>query len=143
MEMKGKAIRNTKIDNVILRFLTPLPKTRLYEKLEKEGKLTCTSFPEDWIYYNLATITYRSEFGSASEFFNAYRKTLGLMFAPFGGLIKNYYIRRFFCTIIHVKSIKIAIDAHIFLAFCIVGEYKSKFWRVLFRLYKPKINFNM
>ena len=142
MAQRGLAIRNSNIDNAIMRFLTPLPKTNLYDRLEKEGRLIYTSFPEDWVYYNLTTITYKSDYGSTVDFYNAYRYTHGLMFAPFNGLIKDPFIYRFLRTIIMTRSIKTAIDSHVFLSFCIVGQYQSKFWKILFKIHKPKIKFN-
>ncbi len=37
--------------NVVL--LTPLPGTRLWEKMEAEGRIVADAFPEDWKYYTL------------------------------------------------------------------------------------------
>lgn len=34
-------------------FLTPLPGTRLWDKLEPAGRIPTTAFPEDWQYYTL------------------------------------------------------------------------------------------
>jgi radical SAM superfamily enzyme YgiQ (UPF0313 family) len=33
--------------------LTPLPGTRLWEKMESEGRIIADAFPEDWRYYTL------------------------------------------------------------------------------------------
>jgi radical SAM superfamily enzyme YgiQ (UPF0313 family) len=33
--------------------LTPLPGTRLWEKMESQGRITANSFPNDWKYYTL------------------------------------------------------------------------------------------
>ncbi|MCK9612265.1 MAG: cobalamin-dependent protein [Bacteroidales bacterium] len=142
MMQRGLSLRKTRIDNFILRFLTPLPKTRLYERLEQQGRLLYTSFPEDWIYYNLATITYKSDHGTTDDFYRAYQKTHELMFAPYKGLIKDPFKYKFFQTVILTKSIRIAIDSHVFLSFCIVGEYQSKFWKILFKFRRPKTKFN-
>jgi len=142
IRLKGQAIRKTKIDNAIMRFLTPLPKTKLYEKYEKEGRLLYTSFPGDWIYYNLATITYKTTHGTTKDFFDTYNKTLGEIYAPFKGLVRDNFIYRFLWSVWHTRSIKIAIDAHVFLSFCIVGQYQSKFWKILFKLRRPRTTFN-
>ena len=37
--------------NVLL--LTPLPGTRVWEKMESEGRIAANSFPEDWKYFTL------------------------------------------------------------------------------------------
>jgi len=41
------------VDIINVLFLTPLPGTRLWEKMEKEGRIAANSFPEDWKYYTL------------------------------------------------------------------------------------------
>jgi len=41
------------LDHLNTLFLTPLPGTRLWAQMEKEGRLECTQFPEDWKYYTL------------------------------------------------------------------------------------------
>ncbi len=40
-------------------YLTPLPGTRLFAQLEKEGRLLYVSFPEDWARYDMTTVTHR------------------------------------------------------------------------------------
>ena len=41
------------VDFLNLLFLTPLPGTRLWEKMESEGRIVANVFPEDWKYYTL------------------------------------------------------------------------------------------
>jgi radical SAM superfamily enzyme YgiQ (UPF0313 family) len=41
------------VDNLNAMFLTPLPGTRLWEKMKSEGRITNNRFPEDWKYYTL------------------------------------------------------------------------------------------
>jgi radical SAM superfamily enzyme YgiQ (UPF0313 family) len=41
------------VDNLNLMFLTPLPGTRLWDKMTKADRITLNSFPEDWKYYTL------------------------------------------------------------------------------------------
>jgi radical SAM superfamily enzyme YgiQ (UPF0313 family) len=41
------------LDFLNMLFLTPLPGTRLWEKMESEGRIIANSFPEDWKYYTL------------------------------------------------------------------------------------------
>jgi len=40
-------------------FLTPLPGTRLWEKMESEGRIAANGFPSDWRYYTLGYPTAR------------------------------------------------------------------------------------
>jgi radical SAM superfamily enzyme YgiQ (UPF0313 family) len=41
------------IDNVHVLFLTPLPGTRLWDRIKAEGRLVLDDFPRDWRYYTL------------------------------------------------------------------------------------------
>ncbi|MFA4947900.1 MAG: radical SAM protein [Candidatus Krumholzibacteriia bacterium] len=41
------------IDNLNALFLTPLPGTRLWDKMKSEDRIPLNSFPEDWKYYTL------------------------------------------------------------------------------------------
>jgi radical SAM superfamily enzyme YgiQ (UPF0313 family) len=41
------------VDNVNVLFLTPLPGTRLWDKMKAEGRITLNTFPHDWQYYTL------------------------------------------------------------------------------------------
>jgi radical SAM superfamily enzyme YgiQ (UPF0313 family) len=40
-------------------FLTPLPGTRLFERLQSEGRLLYTDFPRDWERYDMGEAVYR------------------------------------------------------------------------------------
>ena len=41
------------VDSVNVLFLTPLPGTRLWDKIKTEGRLVLDDFPRDWRYYTL------------------------------------------------------------------------------------------
>ncbi|MCX6142462.1 MAG: radical SAM protein, partial [Ignavibacteriales bacterium] len=41
------------VDNLNVLFLTPLPGTRLWEKMKSEDRIALDAFPEDWKYYTL------------------------------------------------------------------------------------------
>jgi radical SAM superfamily enzyme YgiQ (UPF0313 family) len=53
----GKRIADTAkrygVDALSAVFLTPLPGTRLWHKLEAENRIAANAFPEDWKYYTL------------------------------------------------------------------------------------------
>ncbi len=42
------------VDMLNVLFLTPLPGTVLWDKMEKEGRIVSTRFPEDWKYFTLS-----------------------------------------------------------------------------------------
>jgi len=41
------------VDNLNVLFLTPLPGTRLWERMKLEDRIALDTFPEDWKYYTL------------------------------------------------------------------------------------------
>jgi radical SAM superfamily enzyme YgiQ (UPF0313 family) len=41
------------VDNLTVLFLTPLPGTRLWERMKSEDRIALDAFPEDWKYYTL------------------------------------------------------------------------------------------
>jgi radical SAM superfamily enzyme YgiQ (UPF0313 family) len=40
-------------------YLTPLPGTRLFERLQAEGRLLYTDFPQDWDHYDMTEVVHR------------------------------------------------------------------------------------
>lgn len=55
------------IDEFSYAILTPLPGTKLFEKLKKENRLLYTNFPMDWIRYDHATNTFNHNFVSKEK----------------------------------------------------------------------------
>lgn len=47
------AAKKYEIDFLNLMYMTPLPGTRLWDKMNSEGRITANNFPEDWKYYTL------------------------------------------------------------------------------------------
>jgi radical SAM superfamily enzyme YgiQ (UPF0313 family) len=41
------------VDNLNVLFLTPLPGTRLWDRMKSEDRIALDAFPEDWKYYTL------------------------------------------------------------------------------------------
>ncbi len=58
----AQAARRYGVDILNTLFLTPLPGTRLWEQMEREGRIAADDFPEDWRYYTLGfpTAHYRN-----------------------------------------------------------------------------------
>jgi radical SAM superfamily enzyme YgiQ (UPF0313 family) len=42
------------VDNLNALFLTPLPGTRLWDRMKSEDRIALDTFPEDWKYYTLS-----------------------------------------------------------------------------------------
>lgn len=53
-------ILNSGVDVMQITYLTPLPGTRLFNKLYDEGRLLYTNFPADWDHYDMTEVTHRS-----------------------------------------------------------------------------------
>lgn len=52
-------ILESKIDTAQLSILNPFPGTRLYKRLEKEGRLLCKNYPHDWQYLDFTKVLYK------------------------------------------------------------------------------------
>ncbi len=50
--------RRCQADSIQSTLLTPLPGTRLFERMQKEGKLVLDNFPNDWQYYGYETLVF-------------------------------------------------------------------------------------
>jgi len=49
------------VDVMQMTFLTPLPGTRLFERLRDEGRLLYDDFPRDWEHYDMGEATHRPQ----------------------------------------------------------------------------------
>jgi len=49
----AEVARQYGMDNLNVLFLTPLPGTRLWDKMKSEDRIALDTFPEDWKYYTL------------------------------------------------------------------------------------------
>jgi len=49
----AEAARQYGVDNLNVLFLTPLPGTRLWDRMKSQDRIALNTFPEDWKYYTL------------------------------------------------------------------------------------------
>jgi radical SAM superfamily enzyme YgiQ (UPF0313 family) len=56
------------VDAVQMSHLTPLPGTRLFNRLRDEGRLLYTDFPADWEHYDLSHVVHRPLLMTPQEF---------------------------------------------------------------------------
>jgi len=56
------------VDAVQLSYLTPLPGTRLFNRMRDEGRLLYTNFPADWELYDLMNVVHRPALMTPQEF---------------------------------------------------------------------------
>jgi len=59
--------RRCRADSIQSTLMTPLPGTRLFERLKNEGKLVLDNFPNDWQYYGYEHLTFLPDLMSREE----------------------------------------------------------------------------
>jgi radical SAM superfamily enzyme YgiQ (UPF0313 family) len=96
------------VDGINVTFLTPLPGTRLWDEMEKQGRIVVNAFPEDWKYYTLSFPVARYEHLSWTDMlderedcFRAFYSYPRAMRRVFGNL---WCMRRPFNTLLGVLS---------------------------------------
>ncbi len=52
-------VLTARMDIAVACLLTPLPGTRLYERLDSQGRLLRTDYPGDWVNYDLTEVVYQ------------------------------------------------------------------------------------
>jgi radical SAM superfamily enzyme YgiQ (UPF0313 family) len=65
-------ILNNDVDAVQITLMTPLPGTRLFQKLRDEGRLLYTNFPDDWDHYDMTEVVFKPLLMEPDELFNAF-----------------------------------------------------------------------
>lgn len=76
LRRRADYIIDSDVDVVQMTAMTPLPGTRLFEQLRREGRLHYTNFPEDWDRYNLTEVVFEPSHMTAHEFTHAMRECL-------------------------------------------------------------------
>lgn len=104
------------VDLLSANFLTPLPGTRLWEKMHAQGRIAARSFPEDWKHYTLAlpvaNYMHLSWSDMTAEFISCYRTFYSLrriLYRFFGSLLRTRKIRTSLivlaCNIVYRRNI--------------------------------------
>jgi radical SAM superfamily enzyme YgiQ (UPF0313 family) len=96
------------VDALNVTFLTPLPGTRLWDKMEKEGRIVANAFPEDWEYYTLSFpvarykhLSWTDMLSEREDCFRAFYSYPRAMRRVFGNL---WRMRRPFNTLLGIVS---------------------------------------
>jgi radical SAM superfamily enzyme YgiQ (UPF0313 family) len=69
------------VDVMQTTFLTPLPGTRLFDRLQKEDRLLYTDFPADWDYYDMTEVVYQPALMTPLELQEAMRKSVNRLYS--------------------------------------------------------------
>ncbi|WP_197135921.1 B12-binding domain-containing radical SAM protein [Crateriforma conspicua] len=65
---------NSDVDAMQLTTMTPLPGTRLFQRLEEEERLLYTNFPNDWAHYDLTKLVHRPKSMPPDELWDIIRQ---------------------------------------------------------------------
>jgi radical SAM superfamily enzyme YgiQ (UPF0313 family) len=74
-------ILNSGVDIIQITYLTPLPGTRLFDRLQKEGRLLYTDFPADWERYHMVEATHRPLLMEPQEVLDVIREGNHLLYS--------------------------------------------------------------
>jgi radical SAM superfamily enzyme YgiQ (UPF0313 family) len=99
-------ILDSKIDSTLITILTPLPGTRLYERLRSEGRLLRTNYPDDWKHYDLGEPVFRPKHMTPEELgegvYQVYKQTTSRVTS----------LKRAFNSLIKTKSLPFTLIAY-------------------------------
>jgi radical SAM superfamily enzyme YgiQ (UPF0313 family) len=83
--------------------LTPLPGTRLFDRLRDEGRLLYTDFPEDWVHYDMAEVTHKPLSMNSKELTEVMHESVCRLYGRWS------IRRRFLKTLLATKSLRTAL----------------------------------
>jgi len=69
------------VDVMQTTFLTPLPGTRLFDRLNKENRLLYTDFPADWDHYDMTEVTHKPLSMKPQELENAMSESVHRLYS--------------------------------------------------------------
>lgn len=98
-------IINSPVDVMQTTILTPLPGTKLFEKLCDQERLIYNNFPEDWVHFDMTEVTYKP--------LNITHEELAKMMSKSNRQLynKKVILSKFFKTLLTTKSISASIWA--------------------------------
>lgn len=116
-------IINSGVDAIQTTFLTPLPGTRLFNRIQKEDRLLYTNFPSDWDYFDVMNeAVFKPKLMDVTE--------LDLAIEKCNVKIGKSILKKFFKTIFATKNVRTAVWALITnINYQTVRRRKNKFKR--------------
>lgn len=58
LELRGDYMIRSAVDVMQTTYLTPLPGTRLFDRLKKENRLLYSNFPQDWTHFDMTEVVF-------------------------------------------------------------------------------------
>jgi radical SAM superfamily enzyme YgiQ (UPF0313 family) len=92
LRRRTQYILNSGVDIIQITYLTALPGTRLFDRLQKEGRLLYTNFPADWERYHMVEATHRPLSMEPQEILDVIREGNHLLYS------RRALLRRFVKT---------------------------------------------
>jgi len=72
LRQRSRFIRDSDVDAVQITLMTPLPGTRLFQRLEDEGRLLYTNYPGDWSRYDMTEVVFKPLLMTPEELFKGF-----------------------------------------------------------------------
>lgn len=98
IHQRVKYIRKSNADSIQSTFVTPLPGTRLYDKLRQEGRFIHDNFPDDWQRFDYGDMVFRPALMTREEFLEEMNIALNRIYDP------SHLRRKFFKSWWNLKS---------------------------------------
>jgi radical SAM superfamily enzyme YgiQ (UPF0313 family) len=73
---------NSGVDVMQVTAMTPLPGTKLFQRLQQDDRLLYTNFPEDWGHYDLAELVHRPKQAERTELWEVIRECAHRIYDP-------------------------------------------------------------
>lgn len=89
-------VNKSRLDIVQATFSTPLPGTRLYERLSRENRIIFNNYPDDWKYYFFQKLVYKPKLLSIEEACKGMKYLKNNVYAP--ATLKKRFLRTFLRT---------------------------------------------
>ncbi len=99
-------IINSSVDVIQASVMTPLPGTRLFNKMASENRLLCSNFPEHWQHFHFSDVVFKPALMQPGELATGIHQTYKRMCS-----MKNIRIK-FLRTLWNTKSLRTAVWAY-------------------------------
>jgi radical SAM superfamily enzyme YgiQ (UPF0313 family) len=106
LRLRTDYIAGSGVDVMQMTHLTPLPGTRLFNRLKDEGRLLYTDFPADWIHYDMAETTHKPLSMTPKELTEVVHESVCRLYDRWS------VRRRFLRTLLATKSLRTAMWAY-------------------------------
>lgn len=77
----ARFVEESSMDAVHLTIMTPLPGTKLFDQMTREGRIVFNRYPEDWIQYSLGSLVYRPSDVSPAKFAAGWKRMIDSVYS--------------------------------------------------------------